>query len=262
MKQFGLNFLRIINVQTGAVTAVSLLATWICLQNNWVINLPTGLIGIAIVFPIVFSINAAYRRREDALKAFASLKANMVALYYVHRDWTPGGDNEAHVARMEGLFVALFTAVRGALDGKLEERKGLTAVFAVFSDLSHSIEKLRAAGMAGGEVSRANQYLRNGMADFERMHNISQYRTPVSLRAYSQVFLNIFPLLFAPYFAYLSTENAAVTGFLIAVLYSVVLVSLDNIQEDLENPYDSIGLDDLNLDVGKLYLEAVGDGEV
>jgi hypothetical protein len=186
----------------------------------------------------------------------------MVALYYVHRDWTPGEDNETHVARMEGLFVSMFTAVRGVLAGKalvgnLDEQRALTAVFTTFSDLSHSIEKLRAAGMAGGEVSRANQYLRNSMADFEQMHNISQYRTPVSLRAYSQVFLNVFPLLFAPYFAFLSTEHPAVTGFLIAVLYSVVLVSLDNIQEDLENPYDSVGLDDLTLDVGKLYLEVI-----
>ena len=256
MRQIGLNFLRIVNMQTVAVTAVSIIATWVCYTNGWIINLPTGLIGLAIVFPIVFSINAAYRRREDALKAFASLKANMIALYFVHRDWTPGGDNDAHVERMQGLFLALFAAVKRVLNGADEE--GLTAVYTTFSHLSHSIEQLRAAGMAGGEVSRANQYMRNGMADFEQMHNISQYRTPVSLRAYSQVFLNLFPLLFAPYFAYLSTENPIITGFMMAIMYSVVLVSLDNIQDDLENPYDALGTDDLNLDVGALYVDVIG----
>jgi len=260
MKQIGLSFLRIINLQTLVVTAVSIIATWVCLANEWIIDLPTGLIGLAIVFPIVFSINAAYRRREDALKSFASLKANMIALYYVHRDWTPGGDNDVHVERMRELFLAMFTAVQGVLSGKANDQQGLTAVYTVFSQLSQSIEQLRAAGMAGGEVSRSNQYMRNGMADFERMHNIGQYRTPVSLRAYSQVFLNLFPLLFAPYFAYLSTENAVITGFAMATLYSVVLVSLDNIQENLENPYDMIGMDDLKLDIGMLYIEAVENG--
>ena len=39
-------------------------------HHRWA--LPTGLIGIAIVFPIVFSINAAYHRREEALGYFAA----------------------------------------------------------------------------------------------------------------------------------------------------------------------------------------------
>lgn len=257
MKQVVVSFLRIINLQTVVVTAVSAIATWICLINGWVIDLPTGLIGLAIVFPIVFSINAAYRRREDALKSFASLKAHMIALYYVHRDWTPGDDNDAHVVRMRGLFLAMFTAVQQALNEEEDSKEGLTAVYAVFSKISKSIEQLRAAGMAGGEVSRSNQYMRNSIIDFERMLNIGQYRTPVSLRAYSQIFLNLFPLLFAPYFAFLSTEHAAITGFMMAILYSVVLVSLDNIQENLENPYDAIGMDDLNLNVGMMYMDVL-----
>tara|TARA_B100000959_G_scaffold282005_1_gene347450 strand:+ start:788 stop:1111 length:324 start_codon:yes stop_codon:yes gene_type:complete len=37
----------------------------------------------------VFSINAAYRRREDALKSLASIKANIVSLAFAARDWTP-----------------------------------------------------------------------------------------------------------------------------------------------------------------------------
>lgn len=46
-------------------------------------------------------------------------------------------------------------------------------------------------------------------------------------------------------------------GYAVAVLYSLVLVSLDNIQEDLENPYDGIGEDDINLEIPPDYRQAL-----
>lgn len=88
---------------------------------------------------------------------------------------------------------------------------------------------------------------------FERMRNIYTYRTPLALRAYTQVFLNIFPVLFGPYFAFLSTQYFYASGFLVAILYCVVLTSLDNIQDELENPYDGIGNDDINLNIAKEF---------
>ena len=64
---------------------------------------------------------------------------------------------------------------------------------------------------------------------------------------------SVVPVLFAPYFANLSDEYYYVTGYIVAAFYGLVLVSLDNIQEDLENPYDQVGTDDLNLDVADFY---------
>jgi predicted membrane chloride channel (bestrophin family) len=107
--------------------------------------------------------------------------------------------------------------------------------------------------VATGEISRINQYLRSMIIEFEKMRNILQYRTPISLRAYSQVFLNIFPILFGPYFAKLCNDSYMAVGYGVAVIYSVVLVSLDNIQEDLENPFDCEGEDDVDLDVAEQY---------
>jgi predicted membrane chloride channel (bestrophin family) len=43
----------------------------------------------------------------------------------------------------------------------------------------------------------------------------------------------------------------------VALIYSLVLVSLDNIQDDLENPFDGVGADDLRLDVAVEYQELV-----
>ena len=64
------DFLSVVDYQTGVVLALALGATWGCLQLKLYADIPTGLIGLAVVFPIVFSINSAYRRREEALKFF------------------------------------------------------------------------------------------------------------------------------------------------------------------------------------------------
>ena len=246
------DFIGVISIQTFIVILLSCIATLLCIENNIAVELPTALIGIAIVFPIVFSINAAYRRREEALGFFSSMKAHAVALYYAHRDWSPDG-NQEHAVRMRDIINRLIHSVFICLTSKSNDQACFQDVYCRFSEISLSIEKLRDSGLANTEVSRANQYLRSIMIDFERMRNIALYRTPTTLRAYSHVFLNTFPVLFSPYFAYISNEYWYGTGFLIAAFYGLILVSLDNIQEDLENPYDQIGADDLKLDVMECY---------
>ena len=253
------NFFKLINRQTLIVIVLSLLATYACLRFNYIIDLPTGIIGIAVVFPIVFSINAAYRRREEALRYFASIKAHAAALYYAHRDWVPT-HSHTHADRMAHITTRLLQTIHRYFTSRGEIESHFQAVYQLFDELSRSMEQLRQDGVPANEISRANQYLRSMIIDFERMRNIYLYRTPTALRTYSQVFLSVFPVLFAPYFAYLSTANSVSSGFLVAALYSLILVSLENIQEDLENPYDGLGADDLNLNVAEHYREVITAG--
>jgi predicted membrane chloride channel (bestrophin family) len=242
------DFSKIVTIHTVIVIVLSCIATFACLHFDIIVDLPTGIIGIAIVFPIVFSINAAYRRREEALRYFGSLKAHAVALFYAHRDWVPE-ENSEHSDRMKSLIDRLLQAIKEYFLAEGDDRARFEEVYSTFSQVSGSMEKLRDVGVSGTEISRCNQYLKQMMIEFERMRNIHLYRTPTTLRAYSQVFLNIFPIIFAPYFATLSDEYSIASGYVVAVLYSLILVSLDNIQEDLEDPFDQIGVDDLNLDV-------------
>jgi hypothetical protein len=242
------NFSKIIDSQTIIITFLAILSTYLCNRFGFYADLPSGLIGIAIIFPIVFSINSAYRRREEALKNFASLRAHAIAIFYAHRDWVL--DNPVHVIRMKNLISSLLDTIKDYfLSSPEKEREKFNLVYKNFSEFSLSHEQLRKANVPANEISRVNQYLRAIIIDFEKMRNIFLYRTPVSLRAYSQIFLNIFPILYAPYFASLCNKSYEIVGYGVAVVYSIVLVSLDNIQEDLESPYDEIGADDINLDV-------------
>jgi len=60
------NFFRVFDHQTVIVTLLAVGATFFCRRYGLQAEIPAGLIGLAVVFPIVFSINAAYRRREEA----------------------------------------------------------------------------------------------------------------------------------------------------------------------------------------------------
>lgn len=247
-------FIKVIDYQTWLVTALALVVVYLCRRLGYMVDLPTTLIGIAVVFPLVFSINSAYKRREDALSAFASLKANGMSLVWAHREWPAEGTE--HSVRARELYHRLLTAVsQHFLTNGHDRRQSKQKVYAIFADFSRSHEQLRAVGVPANEVSRANQYLRQLVIDFERMNNIASYRTPLALRAYSRLFLNLFPLLFGPYFATLAYPDHPAAGYVVAVIYSLVLVSLDNIQDDLENPFDGVGADDLRLDVADEYQE-------
>jgi len=179
-----------------------------------------------------------------------------MALYYAYRDWVPK-QNQGGLS-YEKEFKDLLLLTFGKIHQHLRatdnvEKEELCSVYRQFSDISKLHEKLRSIGVPANEISRANQYLRGMMIDFEKLRNIRLYRTPVSLRAYSHIFLNTFPIIFGPFFANISIKYYVSAGYILAILYSVILVSLDNIQEELENPFDEKGEDDLRLDVRDEY---------
>ncbi len=246
------DFSRVFDRHTFLIMILALLSTYLCRLIGFVADMPITVVGIAVVFPLVFSINSAYRRREDALNAFANIKGHLMALYFAHRDWAPKAYD--HSSRSLQLFQDLIEALTQYFQtSNPEQKRAVSQVFKVFSAFSESHEVLRKAGVTTSEISRANQYLRGIMIDFEKMNNVLNYRTPVALRAYSRLFLNLFPVLFGPYFANVAYPDSPLIGYIIAILYAVVLVSLDNIQDHLENPYDGIGPDDLKLNIGEDY---------
>jgi len=87
------------------------------------------------------------------------------------------------------------------------------------------------------------------MTAFESIKHVYQYRTPRTLRAFSDLFIRVLPPLYGPYFAYLAIDLRTGLDYVMPVLFAVILVSLDNIQNHLENPFDQIGEDDVVINV-------------
>ena len=242
----------LINIKAIAVASLAVLSTYYCLRWNISGNFPLTLIATAIVFPIVFSINSAYKRREMALDDYGSLKAHGRAVYFATRDWLENPD-PVKAERCRNLLGNLLRSTREMFSSprsEMHERE--EQVYGCFSDLSLFIRNdLRQAGLASGEVSRCNQYLSKMLLAFEQIKHVYQYRTPRTLRVFSDFFITVLPPLYGPYFAYIATNFSSGLTYVMPVLFALILVSLDNIQAHLENPFDQIGQDDVMINAEK-----------
>lgn len=247
LKRIGL----IINFKTLIIVILSLISTFVCVHTGFTADFPLTLIATAIVFPVVFSIGGAYKRREVALDEYGSIKAHGRALYFATVHWLENSPEELKEELKEHLK-KLMEACRHMFTKPVSElEKHEKGVYESFKELSIFIKKMRGYGLPSGEASRSNQFLSKMMISFERIKHIYQYRTPRTLRTYSDIFIVILPVLYGPYFAYKAGEYSIGLEYAMPILYSVILVALDNIQSHLENPFDQQGEDDISFNVEK-----------
>lgn len=249
MKRVLKSFLLIINYKTLIVTTLSVISTYVCYRLGLTAKFPDMLVGVAIVFPVVFSIGSAYNRRESALQRFSDFKGHAMAIYYATRDWTTDKNHDLPqqvrdmVREMMAIMRRMFTSNNRA-DLVENERK----IYIYFSKLSGIVKAMRDHGVQTSETSRVNQYISKMIIAFDNLQVIHTYRTPITLRAYSKVFIYVFPIIYGPYFASTFGDFSANLEYVMPILYSFILVSLDNIQDHLEHPFDEIGEDDIRID--------------
>ncbi|MDW8331641.1 MAG: hypothetical protein RMK43_08330 [Cyclobacteriaceae bacterium] len=249
MKRVLSSFFLIINYKTLIVTALAVISTYVCYHFGLTAKFPDMLVGVAIVFPVVFSIGSAYNRRETALQRLSDFKGHAIAIYYATRDWTTEKSNDlpqrarSIVADLTRLMRIMFLSHQRSAWQENENR-----IYRLFSALSQLTMEMRQHGVQSGEISRVSQYVSKMIIAFDNLKIIHAYRTPVTLRAYSKVFIYIFPIIYGPYFASTFNDYSAQLEYVMPVLYSFILVSLDNIQDHLEHPFDEVGEDDIRID--------------
>lgn len=253
MKKVLKSFFLIINYKTLIITALSVISTYVCFRLELTAKFPDMLVGVAIVFPVVFSIGSAYNRRETALQRFSDFKGHAIAIYYATRDWTTEKNNDlpSKIRLLTSDMVLLMRTMfisKHKSEWIVNEKK----IYASFSKLSALSMEMRQYGVQSGEISRMSQYVSKMIIAFDNLKIIHDYRTPITLRAYSKVFIYIFPIIYGPYFASTFRDFSAHLEYVMPVLYSFILVSLDNIQDHLEHPFDEIGEDDIRIDANEI----------
>lgn len=248
-------FFSILSINTLIALVFAIGSTAISMHYGWKIDFPLTIIGIAVVFPIVFSIGGAYNRRESALVQYGIMKSMGRVIFLASRDWLRDDDEKAHenidnfrthIYNIFRLCVALFQSSK--TEHFSDEEK---AIYKEFSKLSKNIEDLRDRGLSGSEVSRVNAYLSKFITAFETLKHIYQYRTPRTLRLYSKFFIYTILIVLGPYFAILAENQSLWLAFITPTLFAMVFTGLDNIQEHLENPFDQVGEDDIKINPEK-----------
>ena len=106
-----------------------------------------------------------------------------------------------HCIKLVETFEALRTLFTSDIKDVSKNEKKLANKL---SELSTFLQIFRTHGLQVGEMSRISQYISKIGGGIEQMKVILKYRTPVTLRAYSKVFIYSFPVLYGPYFVFVS----------------------------------------------------------
>ena len=244
-------FISIITPKTIAVCSLSILATVVCVENNLSAEIPVSLIGLTVVFPLVFTIAASFNRRDLALQQYGRITANlssifMTAEYHQQRD---PKQKYCDLRALRQTIMRLLELIKLDLIDSSSSTVKKTEIYQQFRFLFSNALPLK-------PVCNVDFFLTDTIACYETLSSISDYRTPRGLKAYSKIFLTIFPVIFAPYFASISQE-LYISGLVVSFFYSFVLTMLSNVQDNLENPFDNRGLDDLNFDRENRFLNSI-----
>ncbi len=204
------------------------------------------LLSIAIVFPLVFSIRGSFRRREKALQHLSQFRSSLKTLYYFMMS-DPGLSDEDK-NEMKDILVEISDAAMEHLKYKdrpikeLDETINKVQIFVVEHQEQIS-RKIR---------DRIFRFMSNLHESMENLHAINIHRTPRSLKAYCEIFLYLFPFIYSPVIIHnLGANFPHFVSYVVVMLTEFILISLFNIQDQLEYPFDDYGVDDINLDAFK-----------
>lgn len=200
-----------------------------------------------MIFPLVFTIRGSFRRREKALEHLSQFRSSLKTLHYFIM--SNKGLSEEFKNELSAILLEISEEVINHLRNADHATKDLDEIvhkvynFIIENDEFFSV-KLK---------DRVFRFMNDLHESLENLHAIHTHRTPISLKAYCLVFIYIFPAIYAPTIIYnIGLETPIWITYFIILATEFILISLYNIQDKLEFPFDDDGLDDIKLESFKL----------
>ncbi len=221
--------------------------TYLALKFNVNFNVDLTLLSIAIIFPLVFTIRGSFRRREKALEHLSEFVSAIKTVRYFllsSEDLSPG-----QKAEVENILLEINEKTLFHLSKKDNDIKTLDEISHKVYSFVQEKDNLVPAKLK----DRVFKYAKDMHESIENLHGIHSHRTPISLMAYCEIFIYLFPVIYAPTIIYnLGVQGGDWIAYLIISITQFTLISLYNIQNQLEYPFDNVGMDDINLDNFKI----------
>ena len=235
-------YLQIINIRTFTVLIICLITSFSVIHYGIKYNFDLTIISIAIIFPLVFTIRAAFRRREKALDYLGRFKSGLliVSRCFERCKKLPTEKQSEIQAILQEVSDSLINYFQSGKNDQTALRANLARV----SDflMTHREE------IGSGEAFKILRFMKDVHNGVEGTIAIHTHHTPISLRAYCQIFIYVFPFIYAP--ALLHRLEEGTPDWVVYVLSCVtgfILISLFNVQDQMENPFDEHGLDDIKV---------------
>ncbi|MBK56420.1 MAG: hypothetical protein CMC84_03810 [Flavobacteriaceae bacterium] len=209
-------------------------------------NIDLTLISIAIIFPLVFTIRGAFRRREKAIEHLSLFRGSLKTVENIVRG---SKLEESDIKRSLDLITK---CSKGLIDY-------LSDVVPTTKSHDDNIEELysfllsKRDVIGGGTLQKVSRFLKDTYDSADNLVGIHTHRTPISLKAYCLIFVYIFPVIYTPTIINkIGIDNPPYLTYFIVILSQFILISLYNIQDQMEYPFDKEGIDDIDLDLFKL----------
>ncbi len=225
---------------------ISIATTFVAYNWNITYHLDLTLLSIAIVFPLVFAIRGSFRRREKALQHLSKFRSALQTVYYfiMSNDELTAESKE----EMKHILVKISKETLEHLAGNLETTKDLDNIL----DKVQLFVNTRTEPLSKRLADRIFRFMQKLHEAIENLHAINIHRTPIILKAYCKIFIYIFPLVYVPSILHdLGSFTSPIIVYAVVILTQFILISLYNIQHQLEYPFDDDGPDDIKLETFK-----------
>lgn len=244
-----MRYLQIINIRTFTVLFICLLTSFCVLNYNIKYNFDLTIISIAIIFPLVFTIRAAFRRREKALDYLSRFKAALIIVHYCFQRAKKLPEEKKPA--IKNMLLEISDAMQTYLSAGTNDQVAIRAKMnGVFEFVQANKEEV-----SSGEAFKIFRFMKDVHSSVENVIAIYTHHTPVSLRAYCQIFIYVFPFIYSPALLHrLDDGSPDWVVYTLSCVTGFILISLFNVQDQMENPFDQLGLDDIRLKDFKLEI--------
>lgn len=237
-----MKILSLFNLRTFLVLLISQISAFLVVHFQVKFDIDIVLFGLAIAFPLAFSIQTAFRRRDRALEYFSLFKGGTLAILYsfsVSEDLKPNKKEE------------IKTIIKSMVDQLIQQLEQRTISFShmqqAIGKIMEFIEQNREE-LSNRNVLRIIRYIRDITECSAYLISLVRHRTMIGLRIYSVFFIIIFPIVQAPIIYYKLGDLVPVWGFyFLLALGSLLLITLSNFQKMIEYPFDPNGMDNIHL---------------
>ena len=236
-------YLVILNFRTLIALVIALATLWISYIFEFSYNIDLTLVSIAIIFPLVFNIRGSFQRRERALEYLSQFRSALLTLNY-HFKNSPKLPEDDKI-EMTNMLLEISTELTTHLGKSDYCTKSIDdRVQKVFDFITEKDELIPARYKV-----RIFRFLNDLHESIENLHAIHVHRTIISLKAYCEYTIYVFPVIYAPTIIYhVGMDSSKWIAFFTVLFTEFILISLFNIQDHLEYPFDRVGMDDIKLE--------------
>ena len=209
-------------------------------------NIDLTLVSIAIIFPLVFNIQGSFKRRERALEYLSQFRSALLTLNYYFKNSPKLTEDDKR--EMTNILLEISNELTVHLGRSEYDTKDIDdRVQKVFNFITDKDELIPVRYKV-----RIFRYLNDLHESIENLHAIHVHRTIISLKAYCEYSIYVFPFIYVPVIIYhLGMETSKWIAFFIVLFTEFILISLYNIQDQMEYPFDKVGMDDIKLETFK-----------